>query len=55
MVKKYTLDAEDEEILGELDNLCGVIQNKEILRDMILYIKLKQNNEIDFEIGRAHV
>lgn len=48
MVKKYTLDAEDEEILGELDNLCGVIQNKEILRDMILYIKLKQNNEIDF-------
>lgn len=48
MVKKYTLDAGDEEILGELDNLCGVIQNKEILRDMILYIKLKQNNEIDF-------
>lgn len=48
MVKKYVLDAEDEKILSELDNLCGVVQNKEILREIILYIKLKQNNELDF-------
>ncbi len=47
MVKKYVLDAEDEEILNELDNLCGVVQNKEILREIILYIKLHQNNELD--------
>ena len=39
MVKKYVLDAEDEKILNELDNLCGVVQNKEILREIILYIK----------------
>lgn len=48
MVKKYLLDVEDEKILNELDNLCGVSQNKEILKDIILYIKLKQNNELDF-------
>lgn len=48
MVKKYLLDAEDEKILNELDNLCGVVQNKEVLKDIILYIKLKQNNELDF-------
>ena len=40
MVKKYLLDVEDEEILNELDNLCGVVQNKEVLKDIILYIKL---------------
>ena len=43
----YKLDAEDEKIINELDDLCGVVQNKEILRDIILYIKLKQNNELD--------
>lgn len=48
MIKKYLLDSEDEKILGELDNLCGVVQNKEVLKDIILYIKLKQNNELDF-------
>ena len=48
MVKKYLLDVEDEKILNELDNLCGVVQNKEVLKDIILYIKLKQNNELDF-------
>ena len=48
MVSNYTLDAEDEKILSELDNLCGVVHNKEVLRDIILYIKLKQNNELDF-------
>ena len=48
MLKNYKLDAEDENILKELDNLCGVVQNKEVLRDIILYIKLKQNNELDF-------
>ena len=41
MLNNYKLDAEDEKIISELDNLCGVIQNKEILKDMILYIKLK--------------
>lgn len=48
MVNKYLLDSEDEKILNELDNLCGVVQNKEVLKDIILYIKLKQNNELDF-------
>ena len=48
MLSNYKLDAEDEKILNELDNLCGVVQNKEVLRDIILYIKLKQNNELDF-------
>ena len=40
MLSNYKLDSEDEKILNELDNLCGVIQNKEVLRDIILYIKL---------------
>lgn len=48
MLSKYKLDTEDERILNELDNLCGVVQNKEVLRDIILYIKLKQNNALDF-------
>ena len=48
MLSNYKLDSEDEKILNELDNLCGVIQNKEVLRDIIFYIKLKQNNELDF-------
>ena len=48
MVTNYKLDTEDEKILDELDNLCGVVQNKEVLKDMILYAKLRQNNEIDF-------
>ena len=48
MISNYKLDAEDEKIISELDNLCGVIQNKEVIRDMILYIQLKQNNELNF-------
>ena len=48
MFNNYKLDLEDEKILNELDNLCGVVQNKEVLREIILYIKLKQNNELDF-------
>ena len=48
MVSKLKLDSEDEKILEELDNICGVSQNKEVLRDLIFYIKLKQNNELDF-------
>ena len=48
MVKKYLVDAEDEKILKELDNLCGVVQNKEVLKDIILYIKLRENNQLDF-------
>ena len=47
MLINYKLDSEDEKILNELDNLCGVVQNKEVLKDIILYIKLKQNNEMD--------
>ena len=47
MLNNYKLDSEDENILNELDNLCGVVQNKEILRDIILYIKLKQNSMLD--------
>lgn len=53
MVKEYLLDAEDEEILNELDNLCGVVQNKEILRNMIIYSKLKENEEI--KIGNFNI
>ena len=47
MLSNYKLNSEEEIILNELDNLCGVVQNKEVLRDIILYIKLKQNNELD--------
>lgn len=43
----------DEKILNELDNLCGVVQNKEVLRDIILYIKLKRNNE--FDLGNYNI
>ena len=48
MLSNYKLDSEDEKIINELDNLCGVVQNKEVLRDIIIYIKLKQNNKLDF-------
>ena len=47
MISNYKLDAEDEKLIGELDNLCGVIQNKEVLRDIILYIQLRENNELN--------
>ena len=47
MVSIYKLDSEDEKILNELDNLCGVVQNKAVLRDIIYYIKLKEKNELD--------
>ena len=40
MLNKYKLDSQDEKIINELDNLCGVVQNKEVLRDIIFYIKL---------------
>ena len=48
MLKEYSLDAEDEKIIDELDNLFGVIQNKEVLRNMVLYSKLRQDNEMQF-------
>lgn len=48
MVRSYKLDVEDEKILDELDNLCGVVQNKEVLKDIIIYTQLKQNKELDF-------
>ena len=47
MISDYKLDLEDEKIISELDNLCGVIQNKEVLRDIILYIQLRENNELN--------
>lgn len=53
MVNSYKLDTEDEEILKELDNLCGVVQNKDILKDIIFYIKLKQNNILD--LGNCNI
>ena len=49
MLSAYEVDTNDEKILKELDNLCGVVQNKEVLRDIIRYIKLKNNNELDFD------
>lgn len=48
MLKEYALDTEDEKIIDELDNLCGVVQNKEVLRNMIIYSKLKNKGEITF-------
>ena len=48
MERNYELDTEDEKILEELDNLCGVVQNKNVLRDMIIYAKLREKHKIDF-------
>ena len=48
MLKEYVLDAEDEKIIDELDNLFGVIQNKEVLKNMVMYAKLRQDNEMQF-------
>lgn len=48
MLKEYLLEAEDEKIIDELDYLCGVVQNKEVLKNIIIYTKLKNNGEINF-------
>lgn len=48
MLKDYTLTDEDENILDELDELCGVVQNKEILLENFWFIK----NEKGFGNGR---
>lgn len=48
MLNNYKLDLKDKRILNELDNLCGVSQNKDILKDIILYIKLRRDNILDF-------
>ena len=48
MLKEYLLDAEDEMIVDELDNLCGVVQNKETLKSMITFAKLKTSGKIHF-------
>lgn len=48
MLNEKFLDETDEKIINELDNLCGVIQNKEVLINMIMYIKLKQEGKITF-------
>ena len=48
MLKEYELTAEDERIIDELDNYCGVVQNKEVLKDMIVFSKLKKKGEVDF-------
>ena len=47
MISNYKLDSEDEKIISELDDLCGVVQNKEVLKDIILYIKLRKNNKLN--------
>ena len=39
MIGKYELDTEDEAIISELDNMFGVVQNKEILRDSWLQLR----------------
>lgn len=48
MLEEYSLDAEDESIIEELDNLFGVVQNKEVLKNMIIYSKLRKHNQIQF-------
>jgi len=48
MLKEYLLDAEDEKIIDELDYLYGVVQNKEVLKNIIIYSKLRNRGEIDF-------
>ena len=48
MLKEYELNAEDERIIDELDNLCGVVQNKEVLKNMIIYKKLRNKGKVDF-------
>ena len=53
MLKEYGLDAEDEKIIDELDNLFGVIQNKEVLKNMVLYAQLRQDNEM--QIGNYNI
>ena len=48
MLKEYNLDVEDEKIIDELDNLFGVIQNKEVLKNMVIYSKLREDNKVKF-------
>lgn len=48
MLKEYELDEQDIKIINELDTICGVAQNKEVLRDMIIFSKLKEKGEIEF-------
>lgn len=48
MLKEYWLDAEDEKIISELDDLCGVVQNKDVLKDIITCSKLKEAGKINF-------
>lgn len=47
MEQNYNLDSEDEKILDELDDLFGVVQNKQVLRDIITYTKLKETGKIN--------
>ncbi|MEF2835536.1 MAG: hypothetical protein U0O41_05635 [Clostridia bacterium] len=47
MVNEYILDAKDEAIINGLDNLFGVVQNKEVLRNIIIFSKLKRDDEIN--------
>lgn len=48
MLGEYALKQEDEAIIDELDYLCGVVQNKEVLKNMIIYSKLRAKQEINF-------
>lgn len=47
MLKNYELDDEEVHILDELDGLCGVVQNKETLKSLITFAKLKQEEKIN--------
>ena len=48
MLKEFALDTEDEKIIDELDNLCGVVHNKEVLKNMVMYANLREKGKIDF-------
>ena len=47
-MEKYSIGIEDKKIIDELDSLCGVVSNKEVLKNMVLYSQLKKNGIVDF-------
>ena len=53
MENEFELTTEDEKIINELDNYCGVVQNKEALRNVVRYLKLKENGKISFGNNNA--
>lgn len=48
MVANYELDTEDEKILDEVDKIYGTKRIKETIKDIIIYAKLRNNNDITF-------